>query len=278
MNVTKFTDYEPMEIALKFQNAILIVFIFTMIIPVEAQTSKNSVCEDLWNPYSSNSFSMKRDTVLADSIPSIKVYRNLNYKNSSYSPEAQKYLSYANKVNIKNIAIPNWEKLNQDEKEAYVYNLKQRFIDKADSIQREETKNLNPFTLENNTSDIILIQLQDFSIINVLEAKNKSGEWQPVEYWDLSSCERSFHRSIVNPYTKVNFTRNIINHGNYSTKGRLATYVNQSIVYSDEFDLTIDECKLNIPEKVISTSYYWLGNVEKLNKYLNGFRNGVIMQ
>ncbi len=268
-----------MEAVLKFRKIILGIIVSTLLVPIEAQTSKGDInCEELWDQLSFNSFYRNKEVVSRDSIPSIKVYKEPEFRNESYTENAKKYISYAKMINIKNMAIPNWENLSQEQKETYVSNLKQSFINKADSIQRAETADIIYFTIENNTPDTISIQMQDFTIITILEAKNASGAWQPVEYWSLSDCDHSFFIFKADAYTKNYFARRIIHSGNFHTKGRIATFVYHQIIYSDEFDLTIDECKLNIPQKVLESDYKWLGDVDVLNEYLKGFRNRVYMR
>ncbi len=203
----------------------------------------------------------------------IRIYLDITYRNRLYySDEAKKYLEFAEKTDPAIMKIPNWEKLNTTQKKEYIHRLKNNFIHKADSIN--DISNVFHFALENHTTDSIEIILSDFSVLSFTEAKNRSGEWHPIEYWGYSDCGLSIKKIRQPPSTKRFIAIHYPNEGDFKTKGRLKVYINNQTIYSEEFDITIDECRFKPHAGNTLTGINWFteDQIPILNKNYKMYR------
>lgn len=226
--------------------------------------------------YSVNNVIMKQIELIPNHSAGVNIYLDSDFRDDSYTENARKYLFYADKIKASSFSIPGWENLSVKEKDSYITNLKKTFIIKADSIQKAETRNIIYFAIENNTPDTIWVQTQDFSIIGLIEAKNKSGEWQPVEYHAISDCNRSFLTYRVAPDTKNYIRYKLPPEGNFRTTARLKAFVNNQIVLSENFEISVDECLFLTHPNPQKSNYIWLGDFEKMYNYLQLFKARIV--
>lgn len=97
----------------------------------------------------------------------------------------------------------------------------------------------------NSTNDTILLSGQDGSIIMIQEAINPIGEWQPIEYWQNSSCGNSNVQIYFPPNSSIE-VGSFRYTGSFKTKIRFKfRFFNEKpingkyekkIIYSESFD------------------------------------------
>ncbi|MNE57953.1 hypothetical protein D3C80_1529510 [compost metagenome] len=97
--------------------------------------------------------------------------------------------------------------------------------------------------LINNSSDTIEVQMQDGSYVCILEAKNKSHKWKPIEFWRFSRCGNSYYSKRFLPKTANSFLAIHLNKGEYKTKLRYKLLGADKFYYSNEFDGQIEYCQ-----------------------------------
>jgi hypothetical protein len=114
---------------------------------------------------------------------------------------------------------------------------------KADSIHKSNNQGQNQVWIINNSSDKIQIQMQDESIICILQALTKENKWAPIQYWNFSTCGNSYYSKEFNPMTANSFITKLPNYGKYKTKLRYKLLGVKKFYYSNEFPGSIDYCE-----------------------------------
>lgn len=94
--------------------------------------------------------------------------------------------------------------------------------------------------------DTAAIKMQDGSFIMQVEAMDKNGKWQPIEYWSNSWCGNSYFYILLPP-RHMFMTRAIKCSGNFKTRCRLNLSNNNTTLLSNEFIMGIDEKQFEKP-------------------------------
>lgn len=99
-----------------------------------------------------------------------------------------------------------------------------------------------------NTSTIhqATLELQDGSIMMVVEAMDQSGAWKPIEYWSNSWCGNSYYHQIIPPEHMV-MTRSIKCSGGFYTRCRMKVSNDSNTLFSNEFFMSINESQFQQP-------------------------------
>lgn len=103
--------------------------------------------------------------------------------------------------------------------------------------------------LINSNDSAEKIMGQDGKLRIIQEGKNLNGEWEPIEYWQNSSCGNSYFPSIVVPgksYVSVSGYRYT---GGYETELRFKLNTGSSIIYSNTFTGKIHYNQFTKPSK-----------------------------
>lgn len=113
---------------------------------------------------------------------------------------------------------------------------KEKFIDSISYYAVEKFIEKNPKLLKamsvfitNPTSKSIRVEEQDWRLMLIQEALDKSGKWKPIEYWEYSGCGNSYGGIALRPKHLI-MIKILKYSGNYKTKIRLK-FLNDSIVY-----------------------------------------------
>lgn len=105
-------------------------------------------------------------------------------------------------------------------------------------LEKEKTKNklirAFPVFILNKDSFPINIGYQDGMIPMIQEAKDKSGEWMPIEFWLYSWCGNSYGSYDI-PSNYCAITKIPIYSGEYKTELRVKVKINSTIYYSKPF-------------------------------------------
>lgn len=106
--------------------------------------------------------------------------------------------------------------------------------------------------LINNSDSTQKILTQDQNLIMIMEAKDSTNHWLPIELWASSSCGNSYTYPLI--LKKENYvTFKIPNYtGPIKTTMRLQLFANDQIIYSNEFWGGVT--KKQLYEKVIEST------------------------
>jgi len=137
----------------------------------------------------------------------------------------------------------SWKKLSIKQKLDRLKYARKSYIIEADSIHAKNNNGQQQVWIINNSQDTISIQMQDGSYICVLQAKTKSGKWQPIQYWRFSSCGNSYYYKYFPPKTANSFITKIPTKGDYKTKLRYKLLGANKFYYSNEFEGKINYCE-----------------------------------
>ncbi len=112
----------------------------------------------------------------------------------------------------------------------------------ADSIHLVNNTGKQLVWLINNSKDTIIVQMQDWLYLCILEALDLNNEWKPIEYWRFSKCGNSYFNRTVLPKMANSFVMDIPQSGNYKTKLRFKLLGLDKFYFSNTFDGKIDYC------------------------------------
>ncbi|MBI3236066.1 MAG: hypothetical protein HYZ42_18860 [Bacteroidetes bacterium] len=139
--------------------------------------------------------------------------------------------------------IDGWEKLSTKQKLEKIKQERKSYLMKADSLHKVNNQGLQQVWIINNTRDTVTLQMQDGYFICVLQAKTKSGQWYPIQYWRFSTCGNSYYFKHFPPKTANSFVTKIPNAGDYKTKLRYKLLGSDKYYYSNEFVGKINYCE-----------------------------------
>lgn len=91
-----------------------------------------------------------------------------------------------------------------------------------------------PVFIKNTSKDTIHIDNQDGALFIIQEAKNKIGEWKPIEYWVYSTCGNSYAYTSLGP-NDILVLKKVKYQGSFETEMRLKLRTNNKLVYSKPF-------------------------------------------
>ena len=100
--------------------------------------------------------------------------------------------------------------------------------------------NAYPVFIRNISKDTIHIDNQDGAVFLIQEAKNKIGEWKPIEYWIYSTCGNSYAYTSLGP-NDILILKKVSYQGSFETEMRLKLRTNNKLVYSKPFKGSINE-------------------------------------
>ncbi len=116
-------------------------------------------------------------------------------------------------------------------------NLDGRKTAKTDLAIYAETANDSVFFVyvQNNATDSIRISKQDSHLYLIQEAKDKSNQWKPVEYWRYSWCGNSYLSEKLASKGIIK-TESEAYKGNFKTEIRFKLLNNSKVYYSNTLE------------------------------------------
>jgi len=139
--------------------------------------------------------------------------------------------------------IKGWDKLTENQKIEKTRLQKAADKDKADSIHLINNNGQQQVWIINNSKDTVVIQMQDWLFICVLQALTKGNHWYPIQYWRFSGCGNSYHYKYFLPKTANSFITDLPKKGDYKTKLRYKLLGKDKYYYSNEFEGSINYCR-----------------------------------
>jgi hypothetical protein len=137
----------------------------------------------------------------------------------------------------------NWDKLTTKQKLEKVKQERNSYLIQADSVHILNNQGQQQVWIINNSNDTVPIQMQDWSFICVLQAKSKSGQWYPIQFWRFSDCGNSYYLKHFPPKTANSFITKLPDEGDYKTKLRYKLLGADKFYYSNEFEGKINYCE-----------------------------------
>jgi hypothetical protein len=121
---------------------------------------------------------------------------------------------------------------------------------KINLVLQKTSDSLYSVYVVNKTSESISIATQDWSLFLIQEAKNKNGEWKPVEYWQYSTCGNSYLSENIEP-NEILKTESVIYFGDFKTEIRFKLLNNDQIYYSNSIHGFVNISQFSIPSNII---------------------------
>jgi hypothetical protein len=126
-----------------------------------------------------------------------------------------------------------------------------RFYSKNVKILQDDTliqkvKSFPIYVANMSPSYFASLDSQDGSMMLVVEAIDRKGEWMPIEYWSGSWCGNSYYTMMIPPMHMM-MTRGIKCSGDFRTKCRLKLDNENGPVFSNEFYMAINETQFSMP-------------------------------
>lgn len=144
-------------------------------------------------------------------------------------------------------------------------------------LEKTEENQYSIYVL-NKTIDSLSISKQDWSLYLIQEAKNKNGEWKPIEYWQYATCGNSYLSNKLEP-NGILKTKSIAYNGNFETKIRFKLLNNNHVYYSNPVIGLVNLSQFLIPKNITRNRIYAiideLGGSELMNKMLFLEPNGM---
>jgi hypothetical protein len=91
------------------------------------------------------------------------------------------------------------------------------------------------------------VELQDGSLMMIVEAQDENKTWKALEYWSHSWCGNSYY-SVELPPNYFAFARGIKCSGDFFTTCRLKVFNGTDSLLSNEFKMTINKSQFNKPD------------------------------
>lgn len=101
-----------------------------------------------------------------------------------------------------------------------------------------------PVYIVNLTNKTIRVEEQDGRLMIIQEAKDKNGNWRPIEFWQYSSCGNSYGGVALKPNSYI-FTKIVVFRGEFETTLRLKMLNDTIVYYSEPFKGSINLTQLD---------------------------------
>lgn len=126
--------------------------------------------------------------------------------------------------------------------------------------EEQPQKEFIAFRLYNLTAQAQIFTTQNGSLIMIQEAKDPSGDWKPIEYWDYDwGIGSDFGQLALAPKHSVLFTVPLFE-GDFETSVRLKLKVSNTpsspTLYSEEFTAKVNLGQFDKPEKAKESISY----------------------
>ncbi|XLS27953.1 hypothetical protein ACJD0Z_12175 [Flavobacteriaceae bacterium M23B6Z8] len=130
----------------------------------------------------------------------------------------------------------------------------------------------------NKTNDSLKISSQDGHLFLIQEAKNKKGDWKPIEYWEYSWCGNSYLRDKLEP-NGILKTESKVYNGNFETQIRFKLLNDDKVYYSNPMVGFVNLLQFEIPNDITDYRTYkrieTRGGSELLKKLIFLEPNGI---
>ena len=125
-----------------------------------------------------------------------------------------------------------------------------------------------PVYIVNHTKKNIRIEEQDGRLMMIQEAKDKNGNWRPIEVWRFSDCGNSYGGILLKPNNYL-MTKIISYKGNFETELRLKLLNDTIVFYSEPFkgSINLSQMDTTLLDKENRRYFNFLNIEKKKNGY-----------
>ncbi len=115
-----------------------------------------------------------------------------------------------------------------------------------DDTLTQDVKSFPIYIANLSDTKIATLELQDGSIMMIVEAQDEHKQWKPIEYWSHSWCGNSYYSVDLPPQTFA-FSRGVKCSGDFFTTCRLKVFNGGDSLISNEFKMNISATQFNMP-------------------------------
>ncbi|MCD6017692.1 MAG: hypothetical protein K0S53_813 [Bacteroidetes bacterium] len=115
-----------------------------------------------------------------------------------------------------------------------------------DDTLTQDVKSFPVYIANVSNTKTATIEIQDGSIMMIVEAQDKHRKWRAIEYWSHSWCGNSYYTLDIPPQYFA-FTRGVKCSGDFLTSCRLKVLNGGDSLYSNEFKMSISTNQFNRP-------------------------------
>lgn len=153
-------------------------------------------------------------------------------------------------INLQLIADTTNE-LSMKKEPIWASSLFHRFFDTESQVLQDDTlvqqvKSFPIYLANTSGSNYAEVEVQDGSLMMIVEAKDPHGDWKAIEYWSNSWCGNSYFTFMLPPNNMM-MTRGIKCSGDFFTTCRLKLNNSGDSLYSNEFRMSINETQFSFP-------------------------------
>lgn len=123
-------------------------------------------------------------------------------------------------------------------------------------VNRAKDENYNWLFFMNRTDSLVVFNCEDGQPRIIQEAKNREGNWEPIEFWRNSTCGNSYGSCSINPGEYTYYKIHKYN-GHFLTFLRVKINMGDKICYSPTFLGRINEEQFVKPERVKGGQINW---------------------
>lgn len=122
-------------------------------------------------------------------------------------------------------------------------------------ISEKSNDSLFSIYVFNKTADTLTILTQDSHLFLIQEAKDKNGEWKPVEHWNYSTCGNSYLTKKIEP-NGILKTESVAYNGKFETQVRFKLLNNDGIFYSNPIIGFVNLSQFSIPKGITENRFF----------------------
>lgn len=108
-----------------------------------------------------------------------------------------------------------------------------------------------PVSIINLGKSTIWLVQQDLKIQMIQEAKDRNGNWKPIEFWNYSRCGHSYGNLILKS-NEIAIFKVLRYSGDFQTEIRLKIKSGKYTYYSDPFNGSVNQSQFEIPKELFN--------------------------
>ena len=165
-------------------------------------------------------------------------YKSLGKRKPKYQDEVHLFVDYNQLLTMTSMYFSN-------DSSSYILPdslIKRNWIqeyEKSDNLAFEKQQEAYPLFIYNKSEDYTTLMLQDGALILIQEARDKYGNWRPIEYWEYSNNGNSYWEFEIFP-NQFAVTKIYKYTGEFETELRIKLKSGSKVYYSNSFKGSID--------------------------------------
>lgn len=166
-----------------------------------------------------------------------------------WEPSKETLKSFSNKGLV--VIVDTINEITMTKRPIWASYLFQRSFDDTRTLLQDDTliqdvKSFPIYIANLSDTKTATVELQDGSLMMIVEAQDEHKTWRALEYWSHSWCGNSYY-SVELPSHYFVFARGIKCSGDFFTTCRLKVFNGNDSLLSNEFKMTINKSQFNKP-------------------------------